>query len=158
VILSNLGTIAGMRNDNETSARYAAESAELQRKLGDQDGLAVTLHNLGRAELVLEHMDTAQAALSESLEIALKLGYREVIAYCLSGLSELAFAQGEQVHAAKLLGASEELFREVGVAIDTGEAETQERVRDGLYEGLGREETDELRAAGATMRAEELVS
>ena len=61
VILSNLGTIAGMRNDNETSARYAAESAELQRKLGDQDGLAVTLHNLGRARARARSISTRRA-------------------------------------------------------------------------------------------------
>jgi predicted ATPase/DNA-binding SARP family transcriptional activator len=157
-ILSNLGTVAGMRNDGETSARYAAESAELQRKLGDQDGLAVTLHNLGRAQLALGNTEQARAALVESLEIALKLGYREVIAYCLSGLSELAFAEAHHERAAKLLGGSEELFRELGVAIDTGESETQERVRSGLYEALGREHTDELRAAGAAMSAEELAA
>ena len=158
VILSNLGTVAGMRNDNETSARYAAESAELQRKLGDQDGLAVTLHNLGRAELALEHLDEARAALVESLEIGRKLGYREVIAYCLSGMSELAFAEAEHERAAKLLGAAEELFRELGVAIEAGEAETQERIRNGLYDALGEIRTDELREVGATSGAEELVS
>jgi hypothetical protein len=59
---------------------------------------------------------------------------------------------------ARLLGASEELFREVGVAIDTGEAETRERIRAGLYDALGAERAEELRSAGASMRAEELVA
>ena len=146
VILSNLGTIAAMRDDNATSARYAAESAELQRRLGDQDGLAVTLHNLGRAKLALGHVDEARDALVESLGIALKLGYREVIAYGLGGLSELALADGHHEQSAQLLGASEELFQEIGVAIEPGEAETQERIRRGLYDALGEARTEEFRA------------
>ena len=82
---------------------------------------------------------------------------RALIAYCLSGLSELAFAEAEYERAARLLGASEELFRDVGVGVDTGEAETQERVRTGLYETLGEARSRELCEAGAAMRPEELV-
>jgi hypothetical protein len=73
-------------------------------------------------------------------------------------MSELAFAEAEYERAAKLLGAAEELFRELGVAIDTGEAETQERVCTGLHDELGETRTAELREAGATSRPEELVS
>jgi hypothetical protein len=60
---------------------------------------------------------------------------REVIAYCLSGMSELAFAEAEHERAAKLLGAAEELFH-----------------------ALGETRTAELRESGARSRPEELVS
>jgi hypothetical protein len=49
------------------------------------------------------------------------------------------------------------MFRELGVMVEAGEADAQERVRSGLYETLGEARTDDLRAAGATTRVEELA-
>jgi predicted ATPase/DNA-binding SARP family transcriptional activator len=157
VILANLGSIAGQRDDAETSALYAREAAELQRNLGEVDGLAVSLHNLGRAELALSHPAEARAALTESLALAQDLGYREVIAYGLSGLAELALLEQENERAAAFLGASEDIFREIGVAIEQGEAVAQHRILTALYASLGEELTDELRERGATTPVEELV-
>ena len=157
-ILGNLGLIAGLRDDAETSSRYAAEAAELQRAISDHDGLAVSLHNLGRAQLALGLLEEARGSLTESLATARRLGYREVIAYCLSGMAELAVAELEDERAAELLGASEDLFREIGVAVESGEAETQQRILTRLYETLGLERTDELRATGAARDVDELLA
>jgi predicted ATPase/DNA-binding SARP family transcriptional activator len=158
VILANLGMIAAVRGDHETSARYATEAATIQREVGDKDGLAVTLHNLGRSRLTLGQLDEARAALAESLGLALGLGYREVIAYCLGGMAELALLAREEERAAELLGASENLFVEIAAAVDPEESETQERLRRQLYESLGTERTDELRASGAARPAAELAA
>jgi len=157
-ILGNLGLIAGLRDDAETSARYATEAVALQRALRDHDGLAVSLHNLGRAQLALGRLEDARDSLTESLMTARRLNYREVIAYCLSGMAELAVTERESERAAELLGASQGLFREIGVALDGGEAEAQERVMAQLYETLGSERTDELRAVGAGRDVDELVA
>jgi tetratricopeptide (TPR) repeat protein len=158
VILANLGMLAAMRKDYETSAQYATEASTIQRGIGDKDGLAVTLHNLGRARLTLGQADDARAALAESLRLALRLGYREVIAYCLGGMAELALLVHEGERAAELLGAAENLFGEIGVAVDPEESETQERLRRQLYDSLGPERTDELRASGAARPADELAA
>jgi len=158
VILANLGMLAAMQKDYETSARYATEASTIQRELGDKDGLAVTLHNLGRARLTLGQAEDARTALAESLRLALGLGYREVIAYCLGGMAELALLVREEERAAELLGASENLFGEIGVAVDPEEFETQERLRRQLYEALGPTRTDELRANGAARPAAELAA
>jgi hypothetical protein len=80
-----------------------------------------------------------------------------VIAYVLSGLAELALLDQENERAAKLLGASEDMFREIGVALEQGEAVAQHRILTGLYATLGAERTDELRERGASMPVEELV-
>ena len=147
-----------MQGDHETCARYATEAATIQREVGDKDGLAVTLHNLGRARLTLGQPDDARDALAESLGLALGLGYREVIAYCLGGMAELALAVRDEERAAELLGASQSLFTEIGAAIDPEESETQERVRNELYAALGRDRTDELCARGAARPALELAT
>ena len=149
VILSNLGSIAGQRDEPEASARYASEAAGLQRELGEIDTLAVSLHNLGRAKLALGDVEAAVAALDESFVLAHELRYREVIAYVLSGLAELAVLAQRNERAAELLGASEELFRELGVGIEQNEAKAQQRILTALNETLGATRTDELRASGA---------
>jgi len=81
-----------------------------------------------------------------------------VIAYCLSGLSELALVKRESERAAELLGASEDLFRELGVAVEGGEAKTQERILEELHETLGEDRTTELRAKGASTPVDELLA
>jgi predicted ATPase len=158
VILANLGMLAGMQGDHETSARYATEAATIQREVGDKDGLAVTLHNLGRARLTLGQSEDARAALAESLGLALGLGYREVIAHCLGGMAELALLLHDEERAAELLGASQNLFEEIGAAVDPEESDARERVRIELYAALGRDRTDELYARGASRPAHELAT
>jgi predicted ATPase/DNA-binding SARP family transcriptional activator len=157
-ILANLGSIAGQRNDAETSARYAERAARIHRENGELDGLAVALHNLGRAQLSLGDLPEARASLVESLEFARELGYREVIAYGLSGLAELALLEQENERAAELLGAAENLFREIGAAVEHGEAEVQRRMLSELYDALGEKRTDELRVRGAAKEPAELLA
>ena len=60
--------------------------------------------------------------------------------------------------AAELLGASEALFRELGVGIEQGEAKAQERMLTALHATLGEARTDELRAPGAARPVDELVN
>ena len=98
-----------------------------------------------------------RSALTESLELDRELGYREVIAYVLSGLAELALLEQENERAAELLGACEDIFREIGVAVEQGEALAQHRLLTELYATLGEERTDELRVRGATTPVDELV-
>lgn len=147
-----------MQGDHQTSARYATEAATIQREVGDKDGLAVTLHNLGRARLTLGQSEDAREAFAESLGLALGFGYREVIAYCLGGMAELALLLGDEERAAELLGASQNLFEEIGAAVDPEEFEAQERIRNELYAALGRDRTDELCARGASRPAQELAA
>jgi len=155
--LSNLGAIANMRHDPATGVRYLADAVALARETGDEDGLAVSLHNLARSELALDRPDRGREALLESLEIARRLGYREVTAYCLGGMAELATIEGDAERAATMLGASEQLFREVGAAVDPDEAQTQQRIAAYAVEALGAKRADELRAAGAALTPEELL-
>jgi hypothetical protein len=52
--------------------------------------------------------------------------------------------------AARVLGASEKLFAEVGAAIDPDETETQRKVLEWTIETIGATAVDELRAGGPT--------
>jgi len=156
-VLGNLGTIAHMRGDPASAVDRYAEAIELLRSTSDEDAVAVNLHNLGRSELALGHTDKGRDALHESLAIAKRLGYREVIAYCLAGFAELAMIEDDAPRAAMLLGASEQLFSEIGRVPDPDEAQIQERVGAFVVESLGDERAGELRAAGAASTLDDLL-
>jgi predicted ATPase/DNA-binding SARP family transcriptional activator len=155
--LGNLGTIAHMRGDYATAADHYREAIEVHRSAGDADGEAVNLHNLGRSELKLGSTERGVEALRESLAIARRLGYREVIAYCLGGFAEAAMLEEDSARAATLLGASQELFSEIGRVADPDEAKTQERVAAYVLDRLGEERSAELRTEGAALDLDELL-
>jgi predicted ATPase/DNA-binding SARP family transcriptional activator len=155
--LGNLGTIAHMQHDYATAVGYYDEAIELAKTTGDIDGAAVNLHNLARSELALGRADAGLAALQESLAIARNLGYREVIAYGLGGLAELAMIEDDPERAATMLGASEQLFREIGAVTSPDEAESRQRVEAYVLEELGPERGAELRAKGAELDLDEVL-
>ncbi|MDX6386521.1 MAG: hypothetical protein QOD85_323 [Gaiellaceae bacterium] len=157
VALSNLGAIASTRNDPKTAVGYLLPAVELSRETSDVDSLGIALHNLARSYLALGEIADGREALLESLEIARKIGYRELTAYCLGGLAELAMLAEDPEEAARMLGASQRLFTEVGAAIDPEETEAQRKVLAWTVETLGPDAVDELRAAGADRALAELL-
>ena len=155
--VGNLGTIAHMQGDYATAVGYHGEAVQLAKSSGDIDGAAVNLHNLARSELALGRPGPGLEALRESLAIARQLGYREVIAYGLGGLAELAMIEGDPERTATMLGASEELFREIGVKPSPDDTETRERIAAYAVAQLGAERVAELLEEGAALDTEELL-
>ena len=155
--LGNLGTIAHMQGEYETAVGYHGEAVELAKASGDIDGAAVNLHNLARSELALGRAGPGLEALRESLAIARQLGYREVIAYGLGGLAEVAMIEGDAERAATMLGASEQLFREIGAVQSPDDAQTGERIAAYAVAQLGAERTAELQGEGAALDIDELL-
>jgi tetratricopeptide (TPR) repeat protein len=155
--LGNLGTIAHMQGDYAAAVDYHGEAVELAKSSGDIDGAAVNLHNLARSELALGRAGPGLETLRESLAIARQLGYREVIAYGLGGLAEVAMIEGDPERVATMLGASEELFREIGAVPSPDDVQTRERIAAYAVEQLGAERTAELQAEGAALDVEELL-
>jgi predicted ATPase/DNA-binding SARP family transcriptional activator len=155
--LGNLGTIAHMRRDFETAVVYYVDAIDASRQAGDEDGAAVNFHNLGRSELARGRPEEGLAALRESLTIARRLGYREVIAYCLGGLAELAMLEDAAIPAARLLGASNRLFGEIGAIPSPDEAETQERVAAYVADELGARRAADVQTEGAELSLDELL-
>ena len=155
--LGNLGTIAHMRGDHETAVEHYREAIAASREAGDDDGSAVNLYNLGRSQLQLGRTGAGLDALRESLAIARRLGYREVIAYSLSGFAEVAMIEDDAARAATLIGASEQLFAEIGRVPDPDEAQMQAQVSAFVVSALGEEEAAKLRAEGASQTLDELL-
>jgi tetratricopeptide (TPR) repeat protein len=155
--LGNLGTIAHMRGDYATAVAHYREAIDVLRTTGDDDAVSVNLHNLGRSELARGRTDEGHEALRESLAIARRLNYREVIAYILGGFAEVAMLEDDAEHAARLLGASERLFAEIGRVPDPDEDQTQERISAFVVDRLGEERAAELRAGREPQTLDELL-
>jgi predicted ATPase/DNA-binding SARP family transcriptional activator len=151
VALSNLAAIAELRGDHETSASFGELAVVEQRELGDLDGLAVSLHNLSRSRLALDELAAARALLAEAFELADQVGYREVTAYSLETSAELAFAAGEHQRAARLLGASGELFELIGIELRGTERDGYERTLAAAVDSLGAEQLEELLTEGRSL-------
>jgi tetratricopeptide (TPR) repeat protein len=146
-----------MRGEHSAAVEHYHQAIDASRTAADEDGVAVNLHNLARSELALGRLEQGLEALRQSIAIARRLGYREVIAYCLSGLSELAMLEEDAVRAAMLLGASEQLFSEIGAILSPDEMLVQERVTEYTIRELGERRADELRAEGADSSLDEVL-
>ena len=105
--------------------------------MGANEDVVLILHNIARIDLATARLDDADRLFRESLEEARAIGYREIIAYCLEGLGEIAFANEDLDRAARLIGASEGLFDELGVPMQDNEGESYARTVEELRESMG---------------------
>jgi tetratricopeptide (TPR) repeat protein len=75
---------------------------EIKKRLGDQNGIAITLHQLGRLAEDQGEIEEARQLYSESLDIKKRLGSQNGIAITLHQLGRLAEDENNKVEAARL--------------------------------------------------------
>ncbi len=86
----------------------------IEREIGDQHGIAISLNNLGILADVTGDYPTAQALFEESLEIHRELGPRTAEAANLAGLGNVAFHQGKYPLSQTFYERSLEIRRQLG--------------------------------------------
>jgi tetratricopeptide (TPR) repeat protein len=150
-----MGAVATIRRDFEQGRALCEEALALQRELRNDEGAALALQNIARIHLRCKRLDEAGEHFWESVETARKLGYREILAYCLQGFAEIAAARAGAARAARLLGASDTLFEELGVSRLGDERETYEETVEHLRKSLGRDRFESEYAAGAGLPVED---
>src|SRR5262249_48743480 len=93
---------------------FYEESLALGREVGDKQGIAFSLNNLG--DVVQRQRDhlTAQSLYEESLAIFRELGDKRGIGYALSNLGEVAHRQADYLTARSLHEESLTIRRELG--------------------------------------------
>jgi hypothetical protein len=102
------------------------ESLATHRELGDQDGIAWSLGNLGSVALARGDVETAERLYLERLSLYRRLGFLDAIAYALEPLAELARRRGEAAH-------SRALYQEI---LSQGRKVSDRRRIAGCLEGL----------------------
>jgi predicted ATPase len=98
----------------DEALRSCDEAIALQRRLGDDSGLAASLTSLGVASQFLGEFDRAEKAHAESLEIRRRIGDEAGVATSLSNLSSVAYSKNELGRAAELGEESVSIYRRLG--------------------------------------------
>lgn len=107
------GNLSGWGDNRGRAARYEASLA-LYRQLGDRDGIARALNNLGTTAADRNDHAAAIELFEESRQVFQSLGDDHSVALCLSNLGESAMEQGDLERAAVLLEEANAIRRRLG--------------------------------------------
>ena len=138
IVLGNLAECYEQTGDIERARTTALEVLEAQTRSGDRDGVGFTSFSLASIALSTGELDEAHRRLLDALSVSEEVGFHELSAYALGLAAALAVALGSHEEAALLIGACQELFREVAVTPQAVEAARQASV----VETLGKELDD----------------
>ncbi len=112
--LNAAGYLALSRGDYPTARSLLEESLAIQRQLGEQAGIAISLSNLGAAAIQRGDHAVARSLHEESLAIRRQLGDKVDIAVSLNDLGGAVIQQGDYAMARSLLEESLTIRRQLG--------------------------------------------
>ncbi|HUS15226.1 MAG TPA: tetratricopeptide repeat protein, partial [Chloroflexia bacterium] len=133
-------------------------SLRLWRELGDREGMAMPLHNLGHVVLRLGDADRAGALFEESLALFQALDVPVGVALCLAGLAGVAGAQGDAGRGAKLLGAAAAALDAIGAHLQAADLTDYEHSEAVLRAALGEAAFAAAFATGRTLPPDEALA
>jgi predicted ATPase/DNA-binding CsgD family transcriptional regulator len=149
-MLGNLGNYEMVAGDLDAARRHLAESLDISRVLV-RSNMGYAIINLGLAEYLGGAPGTAEALFAESLDLARRTGMRSQAAYSLLGLALTGCGEADPGWSARLHGAADRAFADLGLAVEPLEAQLAERDRERLRAAMGREAFDAEYAAGRTL-------
>jgi predicted ATPase/DNA-binding CsgD family transcriptional regulator len=112
--LAKASWIAWEQTDLERAIALGEEGLELARKLGDEEGAAATLFNLGVAVMIQGDLERASALFEESLPLFRELGDKWGLARLFSCLGLVAMFRGDYERAKALMEESLAVARKSG--------------------------------------------
>jgi Predicted ATPase len=149
--LNNMGLIARYRGDYDAAKRLLEEDLEICRALGSRSHTAVSLLNLGTVQRLRGDLAAAGDALRQATELARAVDDRRALAWCLKESGHLAAARGDYPAAVRLLAASENQRRALGMTFKPADPEALETDRDRARAALGRAAFEALWTEGETL-------
>jgi tetratricopeptide (TPR) repeat protein len=133
----NVAVMYENRGEPTKARQLHNESLEIEKRLGNQHGVALSLHQLGRIAQNEGDKEEARRLYSESLEIEKRLGNQDAVARTLHHLGILAERDGEVEEARRLYSESLEIEKKLsnqnGVAYSLGQLGVLEAAQ-GEYE------------------------
>jgi tetratricopeptide (TPR) repeat protein len=157
VCLSNLADVDRREGDHPRALARLRDCVAEMRELRDDGGLANALHTLGDTARDAGHPD-AKAHYQESLAIRMRLGDSSGIAYCLEGIAALATVRGDQVRAARLLGAAAAIRETVGAPMRGAYLPDHDRLLSAVRDGLTADRFTEAWRAGSSLSVTEAAA
>lgn len=127
VSLNGLGESARLEHEPEQARPFYEESLALARQIGDFHRSGIALHNLGQVAFALGHYESAASHYAESLVEHREIGDLYGVATLLAALAEVAAMRGLAERAARLFGAAEALFDDLGTHLDIADRQNYDR-------------------------------
>jgi predicted ATPase/DNA-binding CsgD family transcriptional regulator len=150
-LLASLGTYELSARDLEAARRYLAESLDIARALNDRYAAVYGTFNLGLAEYLGGSPDAAEALFGESLDLARRMGMRASTGYALIGLALAGRGGADPGWSARLHGAADQVFADLGHALEPLEGRLAGLDRERLRAALGDAAFDAEYAAGRAL-------
>jgi non-specific serine/threonine protein kinase len=157
-IVCNLGWIAYLRGDHALALARMHEGANRCASRGDTLGEVTARRYLGDLYVRVGQPERALVVIRETLARARNVRHRVAIAY-LVGSAAAAYADlGEAEHAARLIGAAEDLGTSVGMPREVlPPNSTFDVARRTALASLGRDRFEAMRASGRHMDENEVA-
>jgi tetratricopeptide (TPR) repeat protein len=105
--------VAAIQGDHAAARAFYEKSLSLRREMGDKQGIAISLGNLGNEAWSQDDYAAARALYEESLSLRREMGDKWGIAFSLNALGNGAYLQGEYVEARAFLEACLALCQEM---------------------------------------------
>ena len=150
-VLGNLGAIELSAGALDAARRHLAESLDIARALNDRSSLVSQTHNLGLVDFLGGSPEVARAWFAETLELARRTGMRSGIAHALLGLALARPGGADQAWSARLHGAADQAFADLGHALEPLEARLADQDRENLRASMGAEAFAAEYGAGRTL-------
>jgi tetratricopeptide (TPR) repeat protein len=112
--LTGAAVLAWMQGDNAAARSLHEESLAIRKELGDKQGMAAAINNLGTVAVEQGDYASARAFFEESLALNRELGNRAREALNLNNLGSVAMEQGDYASARAFFEEALALNREVG--------------------------------------------
>lgn len=107
--LNNIGLISYDQGDYQDALDWYAKSLAISEQIGDENGMARTLNNMGAAYSFANALDAARIHLERSLEIGERLKTPRLVSNALNNLAILDGMRGDYARALAVLQRSYEI-------------------------------------------------
>lgn len=148
ITMSNLADAALASGDHELAERRFRESLEIARELEDREGQAYALTSLAGLAERANAWDEADAWLQEAWAHLTSAGDKMRIAEWLEARARFTSARGQPAQSATLLGAADDLRREIDAPLPPKDEPALVRLRAALRGALGHSNYEAALATG----------
>ena len=150
-LLANLGNAELSAGDLDAARRHLAEALNIARALNNRYGIPFAASNFGLAEYLGNSLGAAEALFAETLDVAMRTGVKRHIAYALIGLALTSHGRADPGWSARLHGAADQTFADLGTAIEPLEGRLADLDRQRLRIAMGADAFEDEYAAGRTL-------
>jgi tetratricopeptide (TPR) repeat protein len=157
-IANQLSNIANTLNDPLQELPLTERSLAIKRELGDQEGIGVSVFNLGNIKARLNDLPGARLRMCESLEIFRKLGHRRNSAHVLISLADLELALGHPIMALELTAAVQAFTEKANFRFNAFTQTTLEKAQAKARDGLDSKDLEAALERGRSMSLEQALA